>query len=527
MDLLHLTATANNKAAREEQIDGRRYLVVPVVMLVEGVHHGSAGPQYYSPELLERSAPTWNGTPVVVTPKGDDHPQGDDEDAFTVNTPEMAAKVAVGQVYHSRYDPVLPLPDGGTVPAMVADMYVDIVKAERAHRGIVSLLRADPPVEVSTGMRFQHDGTPGEWKGTEYESSIVNMFDDHLALLPRAEGACSVAKGCGAGMVLNAEEVRNMNPKNLLAKAKEIVGRAIDTAANEMSHDELAEKIRQAVYAMDNEDYSYYVRDVYDENVVYIVVQRGSKETKTMRRGYEIDENQEVTLAETAEQVVEKREYVPVAGDSEGSAGNKGNRQKEVADMADRKEMIERLAACDDCTIPTEVLEKTDDAVLTQLVANADFRDEQAEAERKRKEDAQADKGKQNDNPEDGKNKQTPADNKTDDKPRVTREDLLNSMDPDERADFEETARMRKETRNNLIKSIVENEKCDWTEEDLKDPKRWPITELRKLAKAANTVTLNMVGGQGGGHTDTAATSLDKQRAPAAFLRKAKTGNDS
>jgi hypothetical protein len=43
---------ANNYEIRMETYMGRKHLIVPVVMMVEGVHCGSAGPLFHSIEEL-------------------------------------------------------------------------------------------------------------------------------------------------------------------------------------------------------------------------------------------------------------------------------------------------------------------------------------------------------------------------------------------------------------------------------------------------------------------------------------------
>ena len=42
------------------------HLVVPVVMMVEGVHNGSQGPLFHSIAELGKFPESWNGIPVVI-----------------------------------------------------------------------------------------------------------------------------------------------------------------------------------------------------------------------------------------------------------------------------------------------------------------------------------------------------------------------------------------------------------------------------------------------------------------------------
>jgi len=62
MKLHELTAnTLAGYEARYEMRQGRQHIVAPVVMLVEGVHDGTAGPIYYPMEELRAFPGAWDG----------------------------------------------------------------------------------------------------------------------------------------------------------------------------------------------------------------------------------------------------------------------------------------------------------------------------------------------------------------------------------------------------------------------------------------------------------------------------------
>ena len=69
------TNTLAGYEARFEMRDGRQHIVAPVVMLVEGVHNGTAGPILYPLEELSDFPGSWDGRPVTLghpaTPDGD------------------------------------------------------------------------------------------------------------------------------------------------------------------------------------------------------------------------------------------------------------------------------------------------------------------------------------------------------------------------------------------------------------------------------------------------------------------------
>ena len=56
-------------AARTEMLNGREYLVIPVVALMEGIiwPHGANTPEFVPVATLLEAAGTWDDKPIVVT----------------------------------------------------------------------------------------------------------------------------------------------------------------------------------------------------------------------------------------------------------------------------------------------------------------------------------------------------------------------------------------------------------------------------------------------------------------------------
>ena len=73
----------------------KAHLVVPVVMMVEGVHNGSQGPLLHEITELGKFPESWNGRPVVIY-----HPEDEDGNPISANSPEVIDKVTVGRVYN-------------------------------------------------------------------------------------------------------------------------------------------------------------------------------------------------------------------------------------------------------------------------------------------------------------------------------------------------------------------------------------------------------------------------------------------
>ena len=166
------------------QLEGRDHLVIPVVMLTEGVHNGSAGPVYYPAAELQKSATLWNGRPLIVYhPVAYGTPYAGDPAIFNARR--------VGWVFNARWD--------AARRRLLADAWVDLAHAERVDPRVLAGLRGGAVAEVSTGLYLDTDDVPGVHNGTRYAAASANYRPDHLALLPDQRGACSVAAGCGLG----------------------------------------------------------------------------------------------------------------------------------------------------------------------------------------------------------------------------------------------------------------------------------------------------------------------------------------
>ena len=64
--LQNITANLKASSLRYDEMEGREYVVCPMVMLTEGVHRGSNGPLYYPKGELSKTPAVWNYKPVVV-----------------------------------------------------------------------------------------------------------------------------------------------------------------------------------------------------------------------------------------------------------------------------------------------------------------------------------------------------------------------------------------------------------------------------------------------------------------------------
>lgn len=168
----------NNYTLREERKDGKNYIVVPVVMMREGVHIGSHGAIYHTAEELGKDIEKWNGIPITIY-----HPKEGDT-YISANSPGVQA---VGRVYNVRM----------VEDKLMGDAWLTEQKMMAASPQALEHIRALLPLDVSVGIYSEELAISGEWNGETYNAQALNYRPDHLALLPGGEGSCSWADGCG------------------------------------------------------------------------------------------------------------------------------------------------------------------------------------------------------------------------------------------------------------------------------------------------------------------------------------------
>ena len=198
----------------EEIHQHRVYEVYPVTILQEMVLQGNGGAFEHGPALvpaeeLEATAPLWNNVPVLVN-----HP----EDGWALgNEQYITNKDGLGFLAYPWVD---------SDNKLRAELWIDKATAEQHERWVDIKLQAESgTLEMSTGyVLIQNEEKAGTFKGAKYFSIHRGIIPLHLALLPEATGACSVAAGCG--MNTQAEE------PGKLAQAINTMGAKIDKLFN-------------------------------------------------------------------------------------------------------------------------------------------------------------------------------------------------------------------------------------------------------------------------------------------------------
>ena len=422
---------ADKALVRNESLEGRDYLVVPMVMLTEGVHQGSNGPLYYPPDELAKAPVVWNHKPVVIY-----HPERNGMPVSACD-PDVINTRKVGIIMNTKFES----------GKLKSEAWLDMKRLKEVDERVVISLDEKKPVSVSTGLFTDNEATDGEWNGEKYIAIARNYRPDHLAILPDQKAACSIEDG--AGLLMNAlhdHSIKKHDHKLL---------QALVAVANQLSHDDIRGKLQSLVSAGDGPDDFTYVVEVFANYVVF------RRKEKFYWQDYERKQN-EISLVGRAEEVEQVTKYVPV------SKSTKFQTHKETI-MAN-KELIDSI-------IGNEALPWSEDnrsmleamsEVQLQVVANAAEEKEEEKEKEKEKEEEEKEKEK------DTRNQQNPQPVTLAEyiaqAPEGVREVLVNSMQvlSDEKA--------------KLIGIITSNKANSFTKEALQAK---PLGELKALAALA------------------------------------------
>lgn len=328
---------ADASGIRTETLRSQEHLVVPAVLLVEGVIQGMLAD---TPELalageFGANPATWNGRPVSVM-----HPQRNEE-PVAAGSPDIWESVIVGFLFNSRLN--------GT--SLESELWLNKTWCEDSgFSNILQVLEDGGEMEVSTGLFSQVVDVVGVWNGKKYKGIWTNCVPDHLALLPNAVGACSIEMGCGtnrnnsARLVVQSAFDHNKSPQENSMPEKtcscqrpegtkpglfqRILGALIPPATqnNEavpiseleqsflanlqgISSEDLRTALAAALAASDPREY-FYVVTVFDDHVIYEAYDDGN--WVLLQRGYSMN-GDTVVLASDMVQVRPKTEFVPVS----------------------------------------------------------------------------------------------------------------------------------------------------------------------------------------------------------------------
>lgn len=181
---------------RTAQFDGRKHLVVPVVMLLgdavlRPMH--SSSPEFVPAELLAEAPSQWDGRPIVAV-----HPH---QGRGSANQPRTLEAMKFGTIFHTKFKS----------NSLQAEAWIDPARAEKLGGDALDTTRRlsrGERIEVSVGAWVALAEESGvSPSGARYGARWASLASDHLAFgLAGHEGACSVDMGCGAPRAAQADD---------------------------------------------------------------------------------------------------------------------------------------------------------------------------------------------------------------------------------------------------------------------------------------------------------------------------------
>ena len=178
------TVTFNmSSSVRTDFMEGKEFLVAPMVMIREGVHQGSNGALYYPRNELSKTPEVWNYKPVVVY-----HPTMNGYGVSACDVDVITSR-KVGVIMNTKFDK--------ETGKLRAEAWLEVDRIHEVDSRIAETLNSGEIMELSTGLFTDNELSEGEFEGKSYKYIARNYRPDHLALLPDKIGACSVADGAG------------------------------------------------------------------------------------------------------------------------------------------------------------------------------------------------------------------------------------------------------------------------------------------------------------------------------------------
>ena len=433
---------------RTETFMGRTHLVAPVVLMVPGVHRGSAGPVLYTANELGKFAAAWNGRPVPVF-----HPE-EDGNFISCNEPEVIERQSVGWLFNTRF----------AEGKLRGEIWVDEERATAISPTALEYLKSQRPMDVSTGLFSDQVSTQGVFKGEAYERVAKNLRPDHLALLPGGRGACSWEDGCG----VRVNEKGGDNVTDEMKRTKLPGGGDNPTAAPEkvrlphnhltdsledMGYRELVETIRHKLDSMDDDYRMHFLEEVYDDVVIFKLSNRDARTEKFYRRSYQINDDRTVEFTGEPVHVAREVSYKEIPATNSEPTTNAEERETDmplidelIAHKSTKLEEGDRewLQALTECQLKKLVpAEPATDAPATNEQPAVDGKEQAIEVLREHLK-----------NPD----------------------EFLSAVPPEFRDQFESGLRLHNEKRAQMIEGITAN--SDFTAEELE---KKPTSEMEKL----------------------------------------------
>lgn len=477
-------AAAENYIIRRETFDGKQHLVVPVVMMVEGVHVGSHGPVLHLAEELGRYPESWDGIPVTIG-----HPEVSGV-YVSANNPAILQDWAVGRIFNTQID-------GSNLRS---EAWLDEESLERVSEETLQRINNGEVLEVSVGIFSDEQTSSGTWNTESYNAIARNHRPNHLALLPDEIGACSITDGCGIRVnkkggtkVTEKKEEKKIvvNKDNQSQVLKEL--NHLGFSINEVGHNEIREKVSQVVYGFDDGVLDNYIEEVYNDYFVYMQFNNRvePRTRKLYKQSYEVGEDNSIKLK--GEPVQVKRE---VSYDAVPSVNSEG---REVTKRVIQKNNNKK-SMCEEC-----VKKATDALIANKATAwnedDREYLESQTEEQLEKMTPPPVKEPKVNT----AKPTREEMIAVLNEKPMTT-EEFLGLASPEVRSQMEEGLQLRTNQKNDMVSQIVANTDV-WTEDELNKKELSELQKLHKVVMKDAGETVYTVNGGIGGKTEVETNS--------------------
>ena len=464
---------------RNETLEDREYLVVPMVMMVEGVLNGSDGALYYPAEEMAKVPDIWNHKPVVIQ-----HPTLNGK-PLSACSPEAIQRFKVGIILNTQFDG----------KRLKAEAWMEPSRLKKIDVRVLDAVKNGQMVQVSTGLFTENEYKPGIFNGTGYEAIARDLKPDHLAILPDSVGACSIADGAGL-------------------------------LRNELSHDGIREELYK-VLSPGEDPTDLFIADVFDDFFIFeqggkMFHQKYSSSNGTIALGgmrqpvvreiqYKLEDGTVVGNEELVLNRVEKRgdKWCVVHGHPQ-KAGSKTDKPegtvikcfdtKAEADAMHRAIMANNIdqSNVQKKNLKGETMDK--EAIVNDLIANGRWEEKDREWLMGLEEDQLSkmepvvnEDGQEGDGDGEG-NEEPPAepmpkakeegqeDGDGDTPPVANATDFMSQLPPEYREVLNEALQTQAEKKSELISVIVANKKNIFTQEQLSS---MSVNELKAIAALA------------------------------------------
>lgn len=466
---------------RHDSMEGKDYLVVPMIMLTEGVHSGTCGPLYYPKREIAKTPEVWNTKPVIVY-----HPAAGE----SACTPDILTNRKIGTIMNAVVKDGL-AEDGETKGIQLhAEAWLEEPRIKKVDERVMNAIENEMVMELSTGLYTDNEEVEGEWNGEPYSAIARNYRPDHLAILPDLVGACSVADGAGFlrlneaedGIIIDVTTMMDDERKYVLADKDGIVGRISSNLAafisNELSHG----TIRTKLYAYLKDKVGStdaWIEEVFDDFFIYNVNER------LFKLAYTVNKDEELKVQGIPEEVFRVTQYKNLKGKVVIKNEREPKKLSKRKDRAmDKKELVDKIIENEANQFgedDREALMATDEATLAKMIAaneEGEEGSEGSEAAGKKGEGGEGEEGKTKtgEGGEGGEGNEAKVENKQ------TVDEYINKAPDDVQQVLRCSVSAYKATKAKAIEALVANDKCTFTKEQLEDK---GLVELRSLLRLA------------------------------------------